>query len=240
MAGIDKIYYPIIKTSTLACIIYLIFLIFAISKVFALSNSISVMSEVKYPRDVSVLERPDYSHLTQSEFYNLIYNDCYLQIKNYIFKSGGNKQDLDDVLHDTFIVITTKVPKDKLDKISSMQAYLITVSHSIWYKECLRKKLRSNCASDFFDTITTEEIERDFILCTERQLCYNLYWKHFSNMNIVCRKVIMSVLKKTGPQEIKQRLGISLDHYYIRKSTCIKTLLTRIKLDPQYKQLMQN
>jgi hypothetical protein len=240
MNGTDKKYYPIIKTSALTCIIYLIFIIFANSNVFALSNRISVMSEVKYPSEVSVLEQSDYSQFTQSDFYNLIYKDCYHQIKNYVFKFGGNKQDFDDVLHDTFIVITTKVPKIRLADITSIQAYLTSISQSIWYKECNSRQLRASCANDFLDNFTTEEMEKDKDIMIERQQCYSLYWKHFRNMNIVCRKIIMSVLKKSGTQEIKQRLGFTIDYFYKRKSACIKSLLVRIKQDPQFNQLMQN
>jgi DNA-directed RNA polymerase specialized sigma24 family protein len=174
--------------------------------------------------------------MSHDEVYRIIHEDCWHSLRSFITTNSGTISDVEDVAHDTFMVISTGMPKDRIKSICSMPAFVIGISRKLWYDELKRRQLNVQAPSDHFIEPASDEIENQL----RRQQRYSLYWQQFKNLNATCRKIIASMMKKLTSSRIREKLGMSEDYYYKRKSLCMKALLQQIKKDPRYHQLTQN
>ena len=179
------------------------------------------------------IKHEDAGSITQSRLYDIIYKDCFFPIKRFILTHGGEEDDLKDILQDTFLIISTKVPQEKLQQVKSLPGYIFGISRNIWLKELERRKICENNNAEFQieDEIEDEDIYQDV------QQRYNLYWKHFIRLGHECRKIIQAFIKKIETKEMSDKFGFTTDNYYKRKSLCLKALQTKIKQDPMYNRL---
>jgi DNA-directed RNA polymerase specialized sigma24 family protein len=194
------------------------------------------MGSTTYTNSALSVKHPDAGHLTQDELYDIIFKDCFFPIKRFILTHGGEEDDLNDILQDTFLIVSTKIPQEKLAEAKSIQAYIFGISRNTWLKELERRKICENSTADFQ---ISDEVEEDDIYQDVQQR-YNLYWKHFIRLGHECRKIIQAVIKKIETREMSDKFGYTTDNYYKRKSLCLKSLQTRIKQDPLYNRLKQN
>lgn len=165
-----------------------------------------------------------------------IFSECKPYIRAFVIKNRGDQADADDILQDTFIIINTKIEQGGFKEIRSAHAFLIGIGRKLWLEELRNRKMKIYCDTDLTFTYQLDDSDSHIW----QQQCYNLYWQHFKNLNTVCRKIIMSALKKTNSTDVRQLLGLTVDYYYKRRSICMKTLLLQIKNDPKYKRLISN
>jgi DNA-directed RNA polymerase specialized sigma24 family protein len=192
------------------------------------------MGNTNYLKKIPGTRPDDSAGLSQSNLYDIIFKDCFFSIKRFILSHGGEEDDLNDILQDTFLVLTTKVPEEKLREAKSIQAYTFGISRNLWLKELERKKVCENSPADF---IIPDEADDENDFYTDLQQRYNLYWKHFIRLGQECRKIIQAFIKKIETKEMSDKFGYTTDNYYKRKSICLKSLQTKIKQDPMYNRL---
>jgi RNA polymerase sigma factor (sigma-70 family) len=193
------------------------------------------MNATTYAKNSLRVKETDPGPLSQSRLYDIIFKDCFFPIKRFVLSHNGEEDDLNDVLQDTFLVLSTKVPKEKLKEVNSLHGYIYGVSRNIWFKELERRKICQSNAE--FIAPDEDDFEDDFY--TELQQRYNLYWKHFIRLGHECRKIIQAFIKKIETKEMSDKFGYSQDNYYKRKSLCLKSLQSKIKQDPMFNRLKQ-
>jgi DNA-directed RNA polymerase specialized sigma24 family protein len=192
------------------------------------------MSGANYLRKVLPGQTGNSAELSHSNLYDIIFRDCFFPVKRFVLSHGGSEDDLNDVLQDTFLIMTSKVKQEAVRDKNAMHAYIFGVARNLWCKELGRKKMVSG---ELDEVNFAEEVvdEADFYLDLQKR--YNLYWKHFIRMGQECRKIIQAFIKKVETKEMSEKFGCSTENYYKKKSTCLKTLQTKIKQDPLYNRL---
>ena len=145
-------------------------------------------------------------------FSSVLYSDCRGVIADFVRRSGGSEQDVDDIIHDTYLLISTRLTKTQQQDVCSPKALIVTVGRNLWLNELRRRRIRVSFSEDFFDHNQAGEDNPEFPM----QECYGIYWQHFKNLNKTCRQIIMSVVKKTGSRETRIKLGYTEDYFFKR------------------------
>lgn len=183
-------------------------------------------------QDVS-LKIQEKASFTQGKLYDVLYKECHPIIKRFVFNHYGTEDDYNDLMQETFLVVSTKLKKGDLNNVLSIKAYLVGVSRNLWFKELERKRLSERCLPDIEISFNTED--EDYADSLQQR--YNLYWKYFIRLGQECRKIITAAIKKEGSNDISYKMGYTRDTYYKRKSLCLKSLYNKIKQDPLFNQL---
>jgi DNA-directed RNA polymerase specialized sigma24 family protein len=87
------------------------------------------------------IKQSDVHDLSHAALYDIIFKDCFFPIKRFVLTHEGEEDDLNDVLQDTFLIVSTKIPKEKLLEAKSLQGYIFGISRNIWLKELERRKI---------------------------------------------------------------------------------------------------
>lgn len=192
----------------------------------------------RYQHSEEVISRSAEQHilLSQDEVYQLIYIDCQAAIKDYISRHGGTKQDIDDVLSDTFLIATANEKIAQIKKIFFKRAYLFTIARNLWIKEIMRRRTFMFWSQEWDRFSYNPDKESHYNIQKRNEL----YWNHFIRMGHECKKILRAFFNRTKPQEISDKMGVTVVNYYKKKSLCIKYLENKIKKDPKFQMLNQN
>ncbi len=174
--------------------------------------------------------------LSQKEVYHLLYADVYAIVKEFVISRGGIEQDVNDLLQETFVIISSHKNLENLYSKENPKAYLVAIAKNLWNKEMMRKNLMKNCVKEFVCYDYSVDVDMQHKL----QQRYDLYWNHFIRMGHECKLILREFFNRSKPQDISEKMGLTVNYYYKRKSICIKYLENKIKQDPKFKLLKQN
>jgi hypothetical protein len=195
------------------------------------------MRSANWGEEVFTGQTKHLSGTKRDEIYEFIYGECYPAIKKYIVHHGGNEQDCKDILHDTYMIISSKENLSGLFSKKSPAAYYITIGINLWIKEAMRRQTYTRCIIEE-QMDTNQAGDMDLYMVAHQK--YDLYWKHFIRMGHECKKILRAFFNRENTRQISEKLGLSQDNYYKKKSVCIKYLESKIKKDPKYTMISNN
>ncbi len=170
-----------------------------------------------------------------------IYKEYYFNISSFIKKNQGDEHDANDIFQEAVIIIYRKLKESSLVLENlKFPSYLFSICRLLWLKQLEKRKIEKEKINDtlpfredIYDTGLIEILEKN-----ER---YGLYQKHFKELGPDCQKILQLFFEKVSLKTIAQIMGFKSEIYAKkRKFKCKELLIQRIKLDPEYKKILQN
>jgi hypothetical protein len=171
--------------------------------------------------------------LVREKLHRLVFELCAETVSSFILSHHGNSQDTEDALHDIYLLFSGQKWHKKLLDDALYPNYIITTGRNLWLKEMARREAFVGLQQDFLYCDFEQEKEQ----FENQNKRYNLFRNVLIRMTFENRKIILAVLKKIPGNYMAERLGYSEENYKKRRSRCLKTLISRIHLDPRYKEL---
>lgn len=166
---------------------------------------------------------------------NYVYDKYFISISSFVISNNGTKEDAEDVFQEAIIIIFRKIKFEQLTLTCSFYTYIFSICKKLWLKQLRQKHLQITL--DENDYIYDYDIDEDFINKNEK---LSLYQKHFKKLKKKCQNIlqlsiksipIIEIVKKTGYKNIKSAIA--------KKYRCKKQLISKIKADPAYKQIIK-
>jgi RNA polymerase sigma factor (sigma-70 family) len=170
-----------------------------------------------------------------------IYKQFYYKVNAFIKKNSGTDDDVNDVFQEAIIVIYRKLKdNENLFENRSFEIYLYSVCRFLWLKHLHHRKAEKEKINDtlpFNDEVYDDELSS----LIEKNERYLLYQKHFRNISNDCQKILQMFFDKVPIRQIAQIMGFKSEKYAkTRKYKCKELLISRIKLDTDYKKLFND
>jgi len=170
-----------------------------------------------------------------------IYKEYYYNISNFVRKNKGDEDDANDIFQEAIIIIYRKLKESHL-VLNDLKfaSYLFSICRLLWLKQLEKRKIERQKINDtlpfrddIYDASLFEIIEKN-----ER---YGLFQKHFKELGPDCQKILQLFFEKVSFKVIAQIMGFKSEIYAKkRKYKCKELLIERIKLDPEYRKILQN
>jgi RNA polymerase sigma factor (sigma-70 family) len=191
------------------------------------------MNKVSY----SVEEIIDGIRNKKNDILTFIYEEFYLNIKNYITTNCGDEEDARDIFQEALIVIYKRVNQNVLILNCSFLTYLFSVCRLLWLKEL---KLRRINIEEQTGDVGYVELGEDIHGISIENDRYNLYMYHFERLNPDCQKILNMFLLKVPLKEVADYLGFKSEKYAKkRKYKCKEILISMIQEDKRYSKLIK-
>lgn len=162
-----------------------------------------------------------------------VYQDYYPFVERMILNAHGDKDDAREIFHQSLIIIYQRIQKAPLVLRCAFSTYLYAISRNLWYKE-LKERSRfvkigqGNEPAESYISLDAEQIRR-----RDKILEF-----HLSQLSKDCRKILEMHFSGKTLADICRVLGYRDVHYASdRKYRCRKSLINRIRKDPEYHAL---
>ncbi|MBM3436019.1 MAG: sigma-70 family RNA polymerase sigma factor [Bacteroidetes bacterium] len=172
-----------------------------------------------------------------TDILDYVYRNFFNQIKDFVIQNDGNEEDAKDVYQDAILVIYQKVRKDNLTLSCSFNTYLYSVCRLLWLKQLEYRKTFKKVIEESAKFIELDEDITNIYKTNER---FKLYQDHFKRLSYNCQKILELFLARIQLKEIARILRLKSDDYVKkRKHQCKEKLISSIKNDPRFKELMK-
>ncbi len=162
------------------------------------------------------------------------YAQYYPMIRYFILRNHGNDLDAQDIFQEAIIAIVEKSRKKKIVLHCTFKTYIYSVCRHLWLQNMDRSNMMVS-VSDldefivFEDRIGYEE---------ESQLRKRIYQKNYLQLTDKCQRILYMYMERIPFDKIAKELGYKSTQYAVKKKyECFRSLLGRIRSDPEYKNL---
>ena len=164
-----------------------------------------------------------------------IYKEYFPVFSNYVLNNHGNLGDAEDVFQEALVVIYKNLRENGSLEINNFRAYIFAITNYIWKKRLRDRAVLSEVPFDLEEhEDISEESER---LNIDADLKVGIYQKHFLSLDEEFQKVLRMFFAKIPMIEIAKAMGYSSEDYAKkRKYLAQRTLIARIKSDPDFSQ----
>ncbi len=162
-------------------------------------------------------------------------------VSGFVKKNQGDEQDANDIFQEAIIIIYRKLKENSLvfENIK-FPSYLFSVSRLLWLKQLEKRKTEKEKINETLP-FREEVYDSGFYELMEKNERYGLFQKHFKELGPDCQKILQMFFDKVSLRSIAQIMGFKSEIYAKkRKFKCKELLIERIKLDPEYKKILQN
>lgn len=163
-----------------------------------------------------------------------IYAHYYPVIRYFIIRNHGSDLDAEDIFQEAIVSILEKSRKKEIILHCSFKTYIYSVCRHLWLQNMDRKDMVVSVSEldefiVFEDKIGYEE---------EMQLKKRIYQKNYLQLSEKCQKILYMFMERVPFEKIAREMGYKSTQYAIkRKFECFKSLIARIRNDPEYKNL---
>jgi RNA polymerase sigma factor (sigma-70 family) len=166
-----------------------------------------------------------------------VYKNFFHQIKVFVNKNNGTDEDAKDVYQDAILVIYQKAKNEDLTLTCSFNTYLYSVCRLLWLKQLEKRKLKNLFLEESAKFVELDNDVTNLYYSNER---FKLYQDHFSKLSYNCQKILELFLAQIQLKEIARILGLKSDLYVKkRKHQCKEKLISSIKSDPRFNEIMK-
>lgn len=156
------------------------------------------------------------------------------QVQRYILRNSGSKEDAEDVLQETLVVLYMKIKKDNISLSYQLGTYLIGIVKIVWLKE-LKKRSRVNEIDPDINHVDNESDILKTINTRDRQKIYKDY---FNQLGKECKELLEYFFKGEKITKITSLMGYNSDqHTKNKKYICKKNLIESIRSNPSFKEI---
>ena len=176
----------------------------------------------------------------KSSCVNFLYQEFYPIIRNYLEHNSGNRQDMEDLIHDTIIVLFERVMDPQFVLYCSLKTYFISISRHLWLQK-LERQYRLLYQADYQvheekESYVLDDLERSEESLEEQRLFY----KNLMLLPVDCMRLLQLYCLKISYKEIVSLMKYRDEDYVkTRKYLCKKMLRRKILNDPEYRQFLR-
>ena len=153
-------------------------------------------------------------------------------IQGYILRNQGNIEDVEDIFQDALVVLYQKLRSDLFEINAPIKTYFYGICKNMW---CNRLRKKEKLIIDDEQTYIKEEINDSSVY--ENQEREHLYKKHFQNLSLDNKKVLLLFFEGKSMREISDITGYTEGYTRKKKFTAKKKLIEMIEQDPLYHEL---
>lgn len=170
----------------------------------------------------------------RAEILSHIYRQVFPVVEYYVRSNNGNEEDAKDVFQESLVIAYRNLSKPGFTIKENFEGYIYSTSRLLWLKTLEKRKVAySNDPEIVKEGADQENIDEEI-----ESIKYGLFQKHFKKLDKICRKLLSLFLKNISYEKIAEKLGLSSAEYAKRrKYLCQKTLIDRIKKDPDFDAL---
>lgn len=174
-------------------------------------------------------------------FIIFVYNNFGPAVRHFVRQNSGNDQDVEDIIHDTLLILFIRVRLPTFRLNCSLKTYFIAVARNLWLQR-LERKCRLMYQADWEVSepgVVYSPEENELKETTLEQ--YRLFFKHLEKLPTECRRLLELYILKIPYKEIA-RLMKYKDEIYVktRKYSCKNLLRKKILNDPEYRLFSEN
>ena len=157
------------------------------------------------------------------------------QIKKYVLKNSGDKQQAEDLFHDAVIKMIVKVRNNDIEEDTNAKAYLFTMAKNSWITKAKRdQKVELTSDVAIYETENTSSID---ILSDEKS---SLMDEMLTTLGETCKELLkLTFYMDYSLKEAADRMGLSgaevAKTYQYR---CKKKLFDKVKDNKAFRELM--
>lgn len=127
----------------------------------------------------------------------------YKDIKGYVIKNSGSREDAEDIFQEALFVVYNKINNDELVLTSSLKYYLFGVSRNLWRQELRNRKIDV--------TLLEDENEKAELFNIEDN--YNNAERAFGLLGEKCKQLLIRFyIKKESLKTIAQALEFKTEN----------------------------
>ena len=166
-----------------------------------------------------------------------IYKEYYPTVYHFIISNSGTPEDAKDIFQESIIVIYRKLKDEEHFLLSSsFKTFIYSIARHLWLKHLRDAKYEDKKISDQSRYI---EFREEPFKIENKDIRMALYQRYFRELPEDCQEILKLTVKDIPQKEIARILGFRSENYVKkRKHFCKEFLITKIKADPEYKELM--
>ena len=166
-----------------------------------------------------------------------VYKEYYPTVHHFIITNNGNADDAKDIFQECIIVIYRKLKdEDHFFLNSSFKTFIYSIARHLWLKHLRTLKYEGQKINDHHKYI---ELKEEPFKIENEDLRMSLYQKYIRQLPEDCQKILSLTARDVPQKEIASQLGFSSENYIKkRKHYCKEFLISKIKEDPLYQDLL--
>ncbi len=139
-----------------------------------------------------------------SEVLTAMYKELYPKLERYVLMNSGSKDDSKDVFQEAILVFYTNVMENKIDRISEITGFILTVGRNIWINKA--RKLNKQVGATALES--HEELSPSPLASLIMSEKWAAYQELFDSLGDKCRDLLTySVYDKLSMKEIAAKMG---------------------------------
>jgi RNA polymerase sigma factor (sigma-70 family) len=161
----------------------------------------------------------------QEEYIKHLYKIGRESITRYVNNNNGSRDEAEEVISETIIIIYQKIIDDNFQLTSSLKTFIMGVAKNLWYKELRAKGLLARLPEEIFDL----EFERDKTDMTEDRI--RSIEDAIKSLDEKCQEILkMRFWFKWRFETIAEKLNMTQENAKMKSSRCHKGLSNKIHL----------
>jgi RNA polymerase sigma factor (sigma-70 family) len=153
----------------------------------------------------------------------------------WVKENQGTEEDARDLFQEAMIALYRKLEQPEFALSCRLKSFLRIICRNLWLTRLRdNKKFQAspleNCEAYELKDDTLEQLERS----EEEQL----YFYYFDQLGEPCKKILQWFFAKVSLAEIAKKLDTTQQYIKKRKYVCKEKLVSKIKEDPKYRELM--
>ncbi len=162
-----------------------------------------------------------------------IYEEFYPMVRLLIIRNHGNDLDAEDIFQEAMVSIFEKARNNRIRLSCSFKTYIYTICRNLW----LQQLERNHTALKFEDHEKPIVLEEQLVYEEDIRLRRKIFQRHFMELTDKCRKILLMFIERVTYEEIARMLNLKNKQIVVkRKYECIRSLISRIQNDPEYKR----
>ena len=164
---------------------------------------------------------------------NYIYSEFFSMVERMVINKGGTTEASWDIFQEAMEILMRKINDGDLSLTCSFSTYLYAICKNLWYHSL--RKYRETGIDKLPEHYLVSEPEQDEPEMEKQQA---LFKHHFKQLSKDCQKLLSLAFQKVSLNDIMEIMGYSSEHYTAdRKYKCKKSLISRIRSDPEFKRI---
>ena len=145
----------------------------------------------------------------QNFSFEVLYNEYYGLIQNFVLKNNGTKQDAEDLFQDVMIVFVEKLRYDNFTLTASLKTYIYAISKNLWYK-----KIRKNNVNVEFNETYNESFFEEIQLSIDNEKSYaEKLQLYLTKITDHCSRLLKDMFfKDKSIEQIQEDYGYTSKH----------------------------
>lgn len=164
-----------------------------------------------------------------------IYDAVLPSIIYYVRQNGGSETDARDLFQEALLALYKRLQQGDFKLTCKLQSYLRVVCRNLWLKRLRKTDREAGVLPEGWEPVDLDERMDERLEMSERE---GILWKHLESLGEGCQKILRLFFTGIPMREIASQLDTSEGYIKKRKHTCKERLVTAIKTDSSYLELL--